>query len=155
MAPLPPPPPASSPHTLKVMRRMPRRDTKPELAIRRELHRRGLRYRVDAAPLRGLRCRADVVFGPARVALFVDSCFFHSCPEHATVPRANRDWWVEKLRRNVERDARNNRALTDAGWLVIRCWEHEAPAAVADLVEAAVRARRARRRAQPDAPAER
>lgn len=121
------------------MKAMPRRDSKPELAIRRELHRRGLRYRVDVAPLRGLRCRADVVFRAARVAVFVDSCFFHRCPAHATLPRANRAWWEEKLRRNVERDRRNDTALRHAGWLVIRSWEHEDPLVAADRVERAVR----------------
>lgn len=77
------------------MQRQARRDTKPELALRRELWSRGLRYRVDIAPLPQLRRRADIVFTKAKVAVYVDGCFWHSCPEHATVPKSNRDWWVE------------------------------------------------------------
>jgi len=119
------------------------RDTLPELALRSELHRRGLRFRVDRAPLPGLRSRADIVFGPARVAVYVDGCFWHSCPEHGTMPKANAEWWDQKLKRNQERDARTNRALRDAGWEVVRIWEHEDPATAADRVEATIRSRRA------------
>ena len=83
------------------MRANRRRDTGPELALRRELHRRGLRYRVDHAPIAGLRCRADIVFTRARVAVFVDGCFWHACPEHGNIPTANREWWQAKLELNV------------------------------------------------------
>ncbi len=112
------------------MRANRRRDTGPEMALRRELHRRGLRFRVDHPPVEGLRCRADIVFTRARVVVFVDGCFWHSCPEHATTPRANGDWWRTKLELNVARDRRNDTALSEAGWLVIRIWEH-VPATVA------------------------
>lgn len=120
------------------MRANRRRDTQPELAVRRELHRRGLRYRVDAAPVRGLRCRADLVFTRARVAVFVDGCFWHLCPEHGTSPSANGDWWRRKLLANVERDRRNDSALAAAGWRVVRVWEHEDPISAAERVSTAV-----------------
>ena len=110
------------------------RDTTPELALRRELHRRGLRYRVDAAPLPGLRLRADVLFTRRRVAVFLDGCFWHRCPDHGTAPRHNADWWRAKLDRNVERDRQTDAALTEAGWSVVRVWEHEDPVLAADRV---------------------
>lgn len=129
----------SSPGVSERMSRAPRRDTAPEMSVRREAHRRGLRYRVDAA-LPGMpRRRADLVFGPRRVAVFVDGCFWHSCPEHASVPQANRDWWVEKLRRNTERDQETDSHLRTLGWTVLRFWEHEDPVLVVDVVERAVR----------------
>jgi DNA mismatch endonuclease (patch repair protein) len=121
------------------MQRQRRRDTAPELALRRELHRRGLRYRVDRAVLPGLRRRADVVFVKARVVCFCDGCFFHQCPEHATKPKANGDWWAAKLAANVERDRDTDRRLTEAGWLVIRVWAHENVTLAADKTESAVR----------------
>jgi DNA mismatch endonuclease (patch repair protein) len=118
------------------------RDTGPELGLRRELHRRGLRYRVHIDPVPGLRCRPDIVFTSVRVAVFVDGCFWHSCPEHATSPRANQAWWRDKLADNVRRDRRNDSALAAAGWVVVRVWEHEPVSEGADLVEEAVRRRR-------------
>jgi DNA mismatch endonuclease (patch repair protein) len=124
------------------MSKLGRRDTLPERAIRSELHRRGLRFRVDRAPLPGLRSRADIVFGPARVAVYVDGCFWHSCPEHGTRPKANSDWWERKLDRNQERDRETDRALRKNGWEVVRIWEHEDPVAAANRVEATIRARR-------------
>jgi DNA mismatch endonuclease (patch repair protein) len=123
------------------MERQGRRDTKPELALRRELWRRGLRYRVDVAPVRGSRRRADVVFTRAKVAVYVDGCYWHSCPVHATVPKANRDWWEAKLKANVQRDRDTDDRLRDAGWVVARVWEHEAVAEAADRVENVVRGR--------------
>jgi DNA mismatch endonuclease (patch repair protein) len=129
------------PSSTLVERRMkntPRRDTPKELALRRELHSRGLRYLVDSAPLPGLRRRADLVFRGARVAVFVDGCFWHGCPRHGTVPVANRNWWVEKLARNVERDCDTGERLRQAGWHVVRVWEHEATPAAADRVERAL-----------------
>ena len=121
------------------MSKLGRRDTLPELAIRSELHRRGLRFRVDRAPLPGLRSRADLVFGPARVAVYVDGCFWHSCPEHGTMPRSNEAFWRDKLGRNQERDAAVNEALAAEGWTVVRIWEHEEIDAAADRVESAIR----------------
>lgn len=117
------------------------RDTGPELAIRRLLHAAGLRYRVDRAPVPGLRRRADIVFGPARVVVFVDGCFWHGCPEHPSWPAANGEWWRSKIEHNRSRDAETDRSLEAAGWLVVRAWEHEDPVAVAARVHAAVAAR--------------
>jgi len=115
------------------MTRQRRRDTKPEIQLRRALWHRGLRYRVDRAPLKNLRRRADILFGPAKVAIYVDGCFWHSCPEHASIPKANRQWWIDKLEANVRRDRDSDRQLADAGWLAIRIWEHE------DMEEAALK----------------
>ncbi len=117
------------------------RDTEPEIALRRELHQRGLRYRLHTRPLPGFRRQADIVFRSARVAVFVDGCFWHRCPLHRTEPRNNAAWWREKLDKNVERDRDTDRVLAAAEWVVIRVWEHDTPADAADLVEEAVRGR--------------
>jgi DNA mismatch endonuclease, patch repair protein len=121
------------------MSRVRRRDTAPELELRSELHRRGLRYRVDRRPLKSVPSRADLVFGPAKVAVYVDGCFWHSCPEHGTMPRSNEAFWQEKLGRNQERDAAVNELLAAEGWTVVRIWEHEEIGTAADRVEVAVR----------------
>jgi DNA mismatch endonuclease, patch repair protein len=118
------------------------RDTGPERALRSLLHRRGLRFRVHTRPVKGLRREADILFTRARVAVFVDGCFWHGCPEHASWPKANEAWWREKLEGNRRRDAETDARLGAAGWRVVRAWEHEDPAVVADRVEAAVRAAR-------------
>ncbi|CCH89537.1 DNA mismatch endonuclease Vsr [Modestobacter italicus] len=110
--------------------------------MRKLLHAAGLRYRVDSPPLRTMRRRADLVFGPARVAVFIDGCFWHNCPLHGNMPRANTDYWMPKLKRNRERDADTDRQLRAAGWLVIRAWEHEDPTEVAARVIEAVHERR-------------
>ena len=123
------------------MRSQRRRDTGIELAIRRRVHATGLRYRIDVAPLPGVRRRADILFRPARVAVFVDGCFWHCCPTHGTWPKSNARWWRDKLEANVRRDRDTDRRLSDAGWEVIRIWEHEDPAEAADRVVEAVRAR--------------
>lgn len=115
------------------------RGTAPEMALRRELHARGLRYRVNRRPVTELRRSADIVFTKARVAVFVDGCFWHACPVHGTVPAANRSWWTAKLSANSERDKNTDTALRDAGWRVVRCWEHDDPRNVADVVERLVR----------------
>ncbi|MGW0046135.1 very short patch repair endonuclease [Nocardia cyriacigeorgica] len=120
------------------MSRQRRAGTAPELALRRELHRRGLRYFVDRAPIRGQRRRADVVFPRLRVAVYVDGCFWHSCPQHATYPKNNAEWWADKLAANVARDRATDDALAAAGWQVIRIWEHEDPVAAAGRVAAAL-----------------
>lgn len=111
--------------TSRRMSRQRTRDTEPEMLLRRELHRRGLRYRVDAA-LPGLpRRRADVLFPRAKVAVFVDGCFWHGCPEHKTAPTSNGAWWAAKLARNIERDRETDAHLRSSGWTVLRFWEHE------------------------------
>lgn len=127
------------------MQRQRRRDTAPEVALRRELHRLGLRFRVDQQVLPAFRRRADVAFASAKVAVFVDGCFWHRCPEHATDPKSNRAWWANKLRHNVARDRDTDRALEAAGWLSIRIWEHEDMSAAAEGVHRILRARRMRR----------
>lgn len=122
------------------MSRAPRRDTAPEMLIRREAHRRGLRYRVDAQ-LPGMpRRRADMLFPGRRLAVFVDGCFWHSCPEHSSVPRANREWWIRKLDANRARDRETDDHLLGLGWAVLRFWEHEDPLVAVDAVERVVRA---------------
>ncbi len=130
-----PPPPASSAAALQRMARQSSRDTRPEIALRRALHARGARYRVDAPlPLSGMRRRADVLFSRARLAVFVDGCFWHGCPTHGTAPRANASWWSEKLARNRARDRDTDTRLREAGWTVIRVWEHEDAAVAAESI---------------------
>lgn len=120
------------------------RDTPCELDLRRLVHRAGLRYRVDQVVLSGLRRRADIVFRGARVAVFVDGCFWHCCPQHGTMPKANSSWWRHKLAANKARDEDTNRVLTGAGWVVLRFWEHEDPVRAAASVIRTVRRRIAR-----------
>jgi DNA mismatch endonuclease (patch repair protein) len=109
------------------MRANVRRDTAPELRLRSALHRAGVRYRVDF-PIRppGSRpIRPDIVFTARRIAVFVDGCFWHGCPLHATTPTTNRAYWEPKLAANRERDLRTRAALESDGWIVLRFWEHE------------------------------
>lgn len=123
------------------MSRQRRRDTAPEVALRRELHRRGARFFVDRAPVSGLRRRADLVFPRLKVAVYVDGCFWHRCPDHATDPKNNAQWWAEKLAANVTRDRDTDMKLAANGWQVVRIWEHEAAATAADKVQACLRTR--------------
>jgi len=131
-------PKATSSAATVVMRGNRRRDTRPEMAIRSEVHRRGLRYRVDNQPILDLRRRADLVFRSAKVAVFVDGCLWHGCPEHCRVPETHREYWSEKIDRNMRRDLDTDRRLRKEGWVSIRIWEHddpeEAAAKVADVV---------------------
>ena len=127
------------------MQSVKQRDTKAEVAIRRLLHARGLRYRVDRPVVGAMRRRVDISFPTAKVAVFVDGCFWHSCPIHGTVPKANAEWWAEKLATNRRRDADTDMRLRDAGWKVVRVWEHESPARAAQHIAATVRRRRALR----------
>jgi DNA mismatch endonuclease, patch repair protein len=124
------------------MRRNRRRDSRPEIAIRSALHRRGLRFRVDF-PLRSdaRLIRPDVVFTRARLAIFVDGCFWHCCPIHGNLPQANTSYWLPKLARNVARDLRVNQTLSLDGWYVLRTWEHEDVETVVDHVTAIYRHR--------------
>jgi DNA mismatch endonuclease, patch repair protein len=124
------------------MKNQARRDTNAEIALRKVLHAAGFRYRVDVAPLRGVRRRADIVFPTERVAVFVDGCFWHSCPQHGTAPAANAEWWKAKLAANVVRDVDTDEKLVAAGWTVVRVWEHEAPSAAARRVARVVTRRR-------------
>lgn len=134
-----PHPGASTPHVSRRMSVARRKDTKPELDLRRQLHARGLRYRVTYPVPGRPRRTMDVAFTRAKVAVFVDGCFWHGCPEHATQPRANSEWWAQKLRMNVERDVDTNEVLAGQGWTVLRFWEHEDPTAMAGTIESAVR----------------
>lgn len=133
-------PPASDAVTRRRMRSQKRRETDPELLLRRELWSRGLRYRVDAQlPLAGSPRRADVLFRRAHVAVFVDGCYWHACPQHGTHPKANAEWWAEKLAANVRRDRDTDERLAALGWRSVRVWEHEDPAEAAERIEVLVR----------------
>jgi DNA mismatch endonuclease (patch repair protein) len=118
------------------------RDTAPELAVRALVHRAGLRYRVAARPLAHVRWTADLVFRPALVAVFVDGCYWHGCPDHGHVPATNTSYWSGKLARNAERDEEFDEVLVGAGWLPLRFWEHEGADAIALAVIATVSERR-------------
>ena len=121
------------------------RDTRVEMDLRRELHRRGLRYRLQQRIVPGAARRSvDIVFPRARVAVDCRACWWHGCPDHSSEPARNRAWWLEKLASNRERDSDTERRLREAGWEVIVAWEHEDPLVVADRVQAAVAARRSR-----------
>jgi len=110
-------------------------DTKPEMAVRSALHRRGLRFRKDMSIRVGrLLVHPDVVFTRSRIAVFVDGCFWHGCTLHGTIPRSNVEYWGPKLAANKVRDRRVDEELTAHGWLVIRCWEHDGPEKVTDRV---------------------
>ncbi|WFS16361.1 very short patch repair endonuclease [Rhodococcus aetherivorans] len=121
------------------MRANRRVDSKPEVRLRKALHGRGLRFRKDyRMDLGGIRVRPDIVFTRRKVAVFVDGCFWHVCPVHGRQPTRNEWYWTPKLRRNVERDRVADEALTNAGWAVVRIWEHEDPDAAVETVVAAL-----------------
>jgi DNA mismatch endonuclease (patch repair protein) len=123
------------------MKRTLRRDTGPELALRSLLHRQGFRFLVDTRPLAGLRTRADLVFRRAKVAVFIDGCFWHGCPAHGSWPKHNARWWRVKILANKQRDDRATALLRQAGWKVVRIWEHEPVTRAATRVGAAVHSR--------------
>jgi len=117
-----------------------REGTAPEIALRRALHANGLRYRVHRAPLPALRRKADIVFGPARLAVFVDGCFWHGCPDHGRRRHNVNGWyWPAKIARNQDRDHDTDEALAAAGWWVVRVWEHELTGPDVDNAVARVR----------------
>ncbi|MDQ0581256.1 DNA mismatch endonuclease (patch repair protein) [Streptomyces rishiriensis] len=118
------------------------RDTKPEWLIRRLVHARGLRYRVAAKPLPKLRRTADLVFGPTKVAVFIDGCYWHGCPEHYVPPKTNPGYWSDKVARNMARDRDTDQRLEEAGWTVLRFWEHEPAEDCAERIAAEVEKRR-------------
>jgi DNA mismatch endonuclease, patch repair protein len=103
------------------------RDTKPEVALRSAVHALGLRYRVSARPVKQLRRTADLVFTRAKVAVFLDGCFWHGCPQHHTVAATNAEFWADKVEINRARDHDTDRRLLEAGWMTVRIWEHEVP----------------------------
>ena len=139
-------PAASDAATAATMRANQRRDTGPELRLRSALHRRGWRFQVDRPVDTGdRRVRPDIVFTRWRVAVFVDGCFWHSCPQHGQRPKANASFWDDKFRRNAERDVADTDSLQQLGWTVVRVWEHESTSDGVSAVEAALRATQAHR----------
>ena len=113
---------SSSKEVSERMRRMPTANSKPEIRLRKSLYARGFRYRIHRRDLPG---RPDIAFGPAKVAVFVDGCFWHNCPIHGTVPKSNTQWWEEKFKRNRKRDRLKDEQLSEIGWISIHVWEHE------------------------------
>ena len=130
---------ASSPATRKSMQGNRSRDTKPEMAVRSAVHRRGIRFRVSTRPQPELPRTADLVLRKTRIAVFVDGCYWHGCPDHHTQPATNAEYWAAKIAGNIERDAETTAYLEQAGWTVLRFWEHEDPEAAADRVQDTVR----------------
>ena len=133
-------PVASSDSVRLRMQTQPRRDTKPEVALRKHLFAHGLRYRV-AYPVPGMPRRSiDIAFPKAKLAVFVDGCFWHSCPEHGVSPKNSSEWWRSKLEQNQLRDAATTTHLREQGWQVLRVWEHEAPSDVLPVILAVISA---------------
>jgi DNA mismatch endonuclease, patch repair protein len=130
---------ASSDAIRRTMLKNRNRDTRPELAVRSAAHGLGLRYLVARRPIREVRRSADMVFPRARVAVFVDGCWWHGCPEHYVAPATNVHYWSSKIGGNRRRDADTDARLEAAGWLVVRAWEHEDPAQVAVRILEVVR----------------
>lgn len=145
---------ASSAARRRNMQAIRSRDTKPERLVRSLLHAQGLRYRVAAKPLPGFRRTADIVFRPVKVAVFIDGCYWHGCPEHYVPPKTNSGYWSDKVLRNVTRDRDTDERLKAEGWTVLRFWEHEPAEETAVEIAATVsrlRAEQARRHV-PDQP---
>ncbi len=136
-----PRPPASSSQVRQRMQSTPQRDTPCEWRLRRVLHGMGFRYMVDERPVADSPRRADIVFRRAKVAVFIDGCFWHGCPIHGTWPKANARFWRDKIETNRQRDRDTNRQLRRFGWFVIRVWEHEDPVRAASRVAKKVRSR--------------
>ena len=120
------------------MKRMPTKDSKPELRLRKAIYGLGFRYRLHRKDLPG---KPDIAFGPAKVAVFVDGCFWHNCPEHGTIPKNNREWWLEKFQRNRERDTLKDEQLKEMGWLPVHVWEHEDPDTAARNIKKLIKER--------------
>ena len=131
-------PRASSPRVRRTMQGNRGSDTRPELVLRRELHRQGLRYRVGIRPIAEIGRRADIVFPRARLAIFVDGCFWHACPRHFVLPRTNTAYWSSKILGNAQRDNDTNAALATRGWMVIRVWEHTNCESAVDVIKVAL-----------------
>lgn len=138
-----------SPETSRRMARVRRKGTDPEIAVRKELFRRGLRYRVDYEVLKKPRRVADVALPRLKIAIFIDGCFWHGCPEHATWPKQNAEFWRQKIEANRRRDADTNSRLFDAGWTVLRFWEHQPPIDAAEAIAQTVAKANARRCTSP------
>lgn len=133
----------SSPRATATMRANRGRDTQPELALRAELFRSGLRFRKNMRlDLPNGRVRPDIVFPGVRLAVFVDGCFWHGCPLHAEWPRSNADFWVAKIEGNRARDAKQDAVLRSAGWAVLRFWEHDPISESARRIQEEIAARK-------------
>lgn len=124
----------SSPEASRRMAKVRQKGTGAEIALRRDLYRRGLRYRVDFEVLKKPRRVADIAFPGLRIAIFIDGCFWHGCPEHATWPKQNAEFWRQKIETNRARDTDTNERLRSIGWTVLRFWEHEPPTEAAEIV---------------------
>ncbi|WP_430791883.1 very short patch repair endonuclease [Actinoplanes sp. G11-F43] len=133
---------ASSAGVRRSMQANTGRDTKPELALRRAVHARGLRYFVNRRPIKAVRRTADLLFPRIRLAVFLDGCFWHGCPEHHTIAKTNAAFWAEKVATNRRRDINTNDHLAGAGWTVLRVWEHEPIDEAADKIAETVSALR-------------
>lgn len=133
---------ASTPGVRSRMQLQKERETAPEVALRRRLHAMGLRFRVHRRLLSNRRRTTDIVFGPAKVAVYVDGCFWHGCPQHYREPMHNADYWRPKIERNRARDEETDAALRSLGWEVVRVWEHEEVGQAAARIAALVLARR-------------
>jgi DNA mismatch endonuclease, patch repair protein len=118
------------------------RDTKPEKAVRSLLHAAGHRYRVNRRPVPELRRTADILFGPTKIAVFIDGCYWHGCPQHGQRPKTNAEFWAQKIDGNIRRDRETDKLLAEAGWLTLRFWEHESPSICVERIAAAVAERR-------------
>lgn len=129
----------SSPAALHRMKAVRRSRTKPEKLLCKALDELGLTYETDAQPLPESARKADILFRQGRVAVFVDGCFWHGCPLHGTQAKANAGFWREKIERNRERDTDTNRRLIEAGWIVVRIWEHDDPASAASKIQQILR----------------
>jgi DNA mismatch endonuclease (patch repair protein) len=132
------------------MRSQKERDTAPEVSLRRELRRLGLGYRLHLRAVAGTRREIDIAFPGPRVAVFVDGCFWHGCPDHGSTPGSNSDWWRSKLEANRRRDEDTSRRLEDEDWVVVRVWEHQNMACAASGIAAVLAARRACPRGNAD-----
>lgn len=139
----------SSPETSRRMAKVRQKGTDVETALRRELYRRGLRYRVDYELLKRPRRVADVAFPGLKIAIFIDGCFWHGCPEHATWPKQNAEFWRQKIEANRARDADTNSRLLNVGWTILRFWGHESPIEAAETVARTVAMAKAKRNTSP------
>lgn len=145
----------SSPEASRRMAKVRQKGTDIEIALRRELYRSGLRYRVGFVVLNKPRRVADIAFPGLRIAVFIDGCFWHGCPQHASWPKRNAEFWRQKIETNRSRDADTNTRLQDMGWRVLRFWAHESPVEAAEAVVRLVTKTKSRRSEEPSEPTQR
>lgn len=138
-------PPPSSEAARNRMKAVRRKGTKAELELRAALIELGLDFEINRPPCPGLRREADILFPQERIAVFVDGCFWHGCPIHGTMAKANAQFWKEKIERNKRRDADTNQRLREKGWCVVRVWEHVPPKIAAERIRDIVMKRRERK----------